>query len=108
MNKLAITYYYSMMSGRVQNIEIHSSGKKAVAYLEKTAPQYFELPPVKKSELRLKGEGSCRIGFPFRYMLARFLSEEERAAYTKYGDKVWIDHEKQELIAPPKEENEWN
>ncbi|EHM8232463.1 hypothetical protein OSE20_002346 [Listeria innocua] len=47
MSKLAITYYYSMMSGRVQNIEIHSSGKKAVAYLEKTAPQYFELPPVK-------------------------------------------------------------
>ncbi|EOB3788502.1 hypothetical protein ACII2S_001221 [Listeria monocytogenes] len=101
MSKLAITYYYSMMSGRVQNIEIHSSGKKAVAYLEKTAPQYFELPPVKKSELRLKGEGSCRIGFPFRYMLARFLSEEERAVYTKYGNKIWIDHEKQELIAPP-------
>ncbi|EAC4628477.1 hypothetical protein HN39_01970 [Listeria monocytogenes] len=100
MSKLAITYYYTMMGGRMCDIEVHSSGKKALEHLEKIAHHYFQMPVIKKSQLKLSKNAGCRIGFPFRYVVARFLSSEEVVLWRTHGEDVWVNLETQKLIAP--------
>lgn len=101
MAKQAITYYYDMMRGGVTDVEIHNSGKEAVDYLVKNCGMYFSLPPIWKKQPKLTGKGEVTVGFAFRKMVARFLSEEEVAIYQRFGDKTWIDYKTQTLIEPP-------
>lgn len=101
MPKKAITYYHDLMHGGVRDVVIHNSGKEAVDYLVKNCGMYFSLPPIWKKQPKLTGKGAVTVGFAFRKMVARFLSEEEVAVYQKYGDETHISHENQTLIEPP-------
>lgn len=82
------------------DIEVHNSGKKALEHLEKTVHRYFQMPVIKKSQLKLSKNAGCRIGFPFRYVAARFLSSEEVVLWKAHGGDVWVNHETQKLIEP--------
>lgn len=101
MAKQAITYYHDLMRGVVIDVQIHSSGKEAVDYLVKNCGMYFSLPPIWKKQPKLTGKNAVTVGFPFRKMVARFLSNEEVAVYQKYGDETHINHRNQTLIEPP-------
>lgn len=98
--KMAISYYWELMSDGISDIKIHNSGIAAVEQIERDAKHYFQMPVISKKKLRLTKNGAVTIGFGFRYLRARFLDDDEIAIYKKYGDETCIEFSTEKLIAP--------
>lgn len=97
----AITYYFSLFSdSRYSGIQLHETGEEAVKTVEQDSKSLFQLPYIKKDEMKLKRGCAVTIGFPTRRLIARFLTDEEISLYEKYGRECLFDHETQELSAP--------
>lgn len=103
MSKLSITYYFNLMGQPMYSgIKIHKSGKEAIREIINDSRYLFQLPVEFKQKPVIPTNGQFSIGFAFRQLVARFLTEEECAAYQKYGDKVHFDVDSR-TITPPKD-----
>lgn len=77
MSKKAVVYYYDFRTGCKYELKLFPSGKEAVCYLKNRGGQIFPSTIGNLKKLKSQGGGYARIGFPFRYLCARFLEDCE-------------------------------
>lgn len=101
MAKMAITYYFNLMGNpEYSNFQVHKSGKAAVETIISDSKYLFQMPVIFKHKPSIPSKGRFTIGFPFRQLVARFLTDDEAETYKRYGDKTIFDFDSQSLMPP--------